>query len=144
MFGRPILMITVLIALSGVIFMAFSIYDVNTFKQVNQPLYQPVSNPISGQASDNDFNVVSTHSSSISTTKKVGSTSHLLSVSTVKLLAKKFIKQHGASPGTPKLVKYNGKRVYIVPVIQNKIKVGEIDIDAKNGRNLGGAGGAPK
>lgn len=137
-------MITVLIALSGVIFMAFSIYDVNTFKQVNQPLYQPVSNPISGPASGNDFNVVSTHSSSISTTKKVGSTSHLLSVSTVKLLAKKFIKQHGASPGTPKLVKYNGKRVYIVPVILNKIKVGEIDIDAKNGRNLGGAGGAPK
>jgi len=143
MFGRAILMITVLFALSGISFMAFSIYDVNTSKQVNQPLYQPVSNQISGQLSSTNFKIVSTHSTSVSTTKKHKSASHILSASTVKKLAKKFIKQHGASPGTPKLVKYNGKRVYIVPVIQNRLKVGEIDIDAKNGKNLGGAGGAP-
>ena len=143
MFGRLILMITVLIALSGIIFMAFSIYDVNTSKQVSQPLYQPVSNPISGQISGNNFNIVSTHSASV-TTKKVRATNHILSVSTVKKLAKKFIKQRGASPGTPKLVKYDGRRVYIVPIIQNRLKVGEIDIDAKNGKNLGGVGGAPK
>lgn len=143
MFGRALLMITVLIALSGVTIMAFSISDVNTSKQVNQPQYQPVSNPVSGQVSNNNFNIVSAHSSPVSTVKKHGTTSHILSVSTVKQLAKKFIKQPGASPGTPKLVKYNGKKVYIVPVIQNRIKVGEIDIDAKNGRNLGGAGGAP-
>lgn len=135
-------MITVLFALSGIIFMAFSIYDVNTSKQVKQLQYQPVSNPIIGQLSGTDFKIISSHSSSV-TTKKHRSTSHVLSVSTVKKIAKKFIKQRGATPGTPKLVKYNGKRVYIVPIIQNRIKVGEIDIDAKNGKNLGGAGGAP-
>jgi hypothetical protein len=144
MFGRTLLLITAFIALFGISIMAFSITDVNTSKQINQPLYQPVSHLVSGQVAGNDFKQVSTNSPSTSTIKKTGKTSHLLSVSAVKKLAKKFIKQHGASPGTPKLVKYNGKRVYIVPVIQNKIKVGEIDIDAKNGKNLGGAGGAPK
>lgn len=135
MFGRTMLFITMLIALSGVTIMAFAISDVNTSKQI----YQPLSNPIAG----NTFNQVSSHSTSVSTTKKTKSTAPVLSISKVKLLAKKFIKQHGASPGTPKLVKYSARKVYVVPVIQNKIKVGEIDIDAITGKNLGGAGGAP-
>lgn len=143
MFGRAVLLFTIFIALSGVLIVAFAISDVNTSKQVNQPLYQPVSNPISGQTSGNNLNQPSKHTVSVSSNKKTKSTVHILSSLTAKLLAKKFIKQPGAIPGTPKLVKYNNKRVYIVPVIQNRIKVGEIDIDAKNGKNLGGAGGAP-
>ena len=142
MLGKALLFVTVLIALSGVTIVALSISNVNSSKQVNQQLYQSVSNPISVQAAAKDLNLVSAHSSK-STLKIHGSRGHVLSVSTVKKLAKKFIKQRGASPGTPKLVKYDGRKVYIVPVIQNRKKVGEIDIDAKNGKNLGGAGGAP-
>jgi hypothetical protein len=34
-------------------------------------------------------------------------------------------------------------KVYEVPLILNNIKVGEIHIDSSNGKNIGGAGGAP-
>jgi uncharacterized membrane protein YkoI len=64
-------------------------------------------------------------------------------ISSVKAqeLAAKYIEQPGATAGSPKLVNQNGKEVYIVPVIINSKNVGEIDIDAHNGSNLGGAGG---
>jgi hypothetical protein len=147
MFGRAVLLFTIFIALSGVLIVAFAISDVNTSKQTSQPLYQPLSNQIpnqiSGQTSSNYSNQPSARTVSVSSNKKTKSTGHILSSLKAKLLAKKFIKQPGASPGTPILVKYNNKMVYIVPVVQNRTKVGEIDIDAKNGKNLGGAGGAP-
>jgi uncharacterized iron-regulated membrane protein len=145
MFGRAVLLFTLFIALSGVLIVAFAISDVNTSKQTSQqPLSNQIPNQISGQTSNNYSNQPSTRTVSVSSNKKTKSTGHILSSLKAKLLAKKFIKQPGASPGTPKLVKYNNKMVYIVPVIQNRIQVGEIDIDAKNGKNLGGAGGAPK
>ena len=143
MFRRAVLLFIMFISLSGVLIVAFAISDVNTNKQVISSPYQPVSNQISGQANGNDLNQLSPLTVSASSNVKTKSKWHIISSLTAKLLAKKFIKQHGAGPGTPKLVKYNNKRVYIVPVIQNRIKVGEIDIDAKNGKNLGGAGGAP-
>jgi len=43
--------------------------------------------------------------------------------------------------GTPKLVKQDKRLVYIVPIMENGKNVGEIDIDAETGANLGGAGG---
>ena len=55
----------------------------------------------------------------------------------------KYIKQPGATAGTPELVKQDNKKVYIVPVIYQSRNVGEIDLDAYNGKNIGGAGGAP-
>lgn len=48
-----------------------------------------------------------------------------------------------ATAGTPSLVKQDNKMVYVVPVIDNGNNVGEIDIDAQTGANLGGAGGSP-
>jgi uncharacterized membrane protein YkoI len=58
-------------------------------------------------------------------------------------IAQKYIEQPGASAGTPKLIKTNGQYVYAVPVIDNGTTVGEIDINALTGKNVGGAGGAP-
>lgn len=58
-------------------------------------------------------------------------------------IAKTFIQVSGATAGTPKLVNQDGTLMYIVPVINNNTSVGEIDIDANTGKNLGGAGGAP-
>ena len=37
----------------------------------------------------------------------------------------------------------NGEKVYIVPIVIKGTTVGEIDIDAKTGKNVGGAGGSP-
>ncbi len=58
-------------------------------------------------------------------------------------IASAYILVISAKAGTPKLVDQNGRLLYIVPVVMNKINVGEIDIDAHTGKNLGGAGGAP-
>jgi hypothetical protein len=53
-------------------------------------------------------------------------------------IASTYIQVSGATAGTPKLVNQNSKLIYIVPVIDNGKNVGEIDIDAQNGHNLGG------
>ena len=58
-------------------------------------------------------------------------------------IASKYIEVSGAIAGTPTLTKQDNKLIYIVPVIDNGKNVGEIDIDAQTGENLGGAGGAP-
>ncbi|MGB9979094.1 PepSY domain-containing protein [Methanobacterium sp.] len=58
-------------------------------------------------------------------------------------LAQKYIDVEGATAGTPKLIKTDGQYVYAVPVISNGTNVGEIDINAITGKNVGGAGGAP-
>jgi uncharacterized membrane protein YkoI len=58
-------------------------------------------------------------------------------------IANTYIQVSNATAGTPSLVKQDNKMVYIVPVIDNGNNVGEIDIDAQTGANLGGAGGSP-
>ncbi|OPX57256.1 MAG: hypothetical protein A4E25_02411 [Methanobacterium sp. PtaB.Bin024] len=56
-------------------------------------------------------------------------------------IAEKYIKEVGATAGTPKLDEIDGEMVYIVPVVINGTTVGEIDINAMTGENMGGAGG---
>jgi uncharacterized membrane protein YkoI len=59
-------------------------------------------------------------------------------------IANSYIQVSTAKAGTPALITQDNKLVYIVPVIDNGTNVGEIDIDAQTGANLGGAGGSPK
>ena len=71
---------------------------------------------------------------------------HLSSVTTIspaeaQEIAAQYIEQARATPGAPDLVRQDGKKVYIVPVMLNNTNVGEINIDAQDGSNLGGAGG---
>ena len=66
-----------------------------------------------------------------------------VSSSEAKKIAQSYIKQEGAVAGAPRLVKMNGKTVYLVPIEMNGKTVGEIYIDPMTGKNLGGAGGAP-
>lgn len=54
-----------------------------------------------------------------------------------KNIAKKYINQTGATPGDP-MLKTEGNKVYIVPIIINGNPAGEIIIDANTGENLGG------
>ena len=58
-------------------------------------------------------------------------------------IANGYIQVSTATAGTPSLVNQDNKMVYIVPVMDNGTNVGEIDIDAQTGANLGGAGGSP-
>jgi uncharacterized membrane protein YkoI len=58
-------------------------------------------------------------------------------------IANNYIEVSNATAGTPSLVTQDNKLVYVVPVIDNGTNVGEIDIDAQTGANLGGAGGSP-
>lgn len=57
-----------------------------------------------------------------------------------KNIAKKYINQSGATPGEP-MLKTEGDKVYIVPVMVNGNPAGEIIIDAQTGENKGGIGG---
>ena len=111
------------------------------------------TNPQGGQSQGPQQGESSVHSESPSTTSSQGGSGSgsggasdmnvKISSSEAKSIAQKYIKQEGATAGTPRLVTLNGKRVYIVPVEINGQAVGEIYIDPVTGENLGGAGGAP-
>lgn len=65
----------------------------------------------------------------------------VISKEEAKRIAQKYIEEPGAVAGEPVLVTMDKKLTYIVPVLLNGEKVGEIYIDARTGKNLGGAGG---
>ncbi len=95
----------------------------------------------------------SVHSESPSTTSSQGGSGSTsgggsgvnvkISYSEAKSIAQTYIKQEGATAGTPRLLKMDGKLVYVVPIEMGGKTVGEIYIDPMTGKNLGGAGGAP-
>ncbi|WP_321422335.1 PepSY domain-containing protein [uncultured Methanobacterium sp.] len=68
---------------------------------------------------------------------------NLISPEKAKSIAQQYVEEPGVTTGTPVLQTFNGKKVYVVPLVQNGQNVGEIEIDAVTGENLGGAGGAP-
>jgi uncharacterized membrane protein YkoI len=70
-------------------------------------------------------------------------TNNIISASKAKEIAQKYIEVPTATTGTPKLIKSGETLIYVVPVIDNGQVVGEIEINALTGANMGGAGGAP-
>jgi len=78
-----------------------------------------------------------------SNTSTKTSTKTAISSAEAMKIANGYIQVSTATAGTPSLVKQDNRMVYIVPVIDNGTNVGEIDIDAQTGANLGGAGGSP-
>jgi uncharacterized membrane protein YkoI len=76
-------------------------------------------------------------------TSQNNNTQFKISLAEAQNIAATYIQVSGAIAGAPKLVYQSNKLVYIVPVMENGTNVGEIDIDAQTGHNLGGAGGAP-
>lgn len=152
MIDSKILISVVIVLLIGVAAAGYQISNTTT------GLWQPVSStssPDSNQQSSvstgsdsgnqqSSTSGISTSSSSKSASSGSSSSSSVkVSYSEAKSIASNYIKQDGASAGTPKLITSNGKKVYLVPVIMNGNQVGEIYIDANTGANLGGAGGAP-
>ncbi|MGV8143769.1 MAG: PepSY domain-containing protein [Methanothermobacter sp.] len=65
----------------------------------------------------------------------------MISASEAKSIAEKYIEEPNATAGTPRLVEIEGQMIYVVPVMMNGENVGQIEIDAYTGENVGGAGG---
>jgi uncharacterized membrane protein YkoI len=120
--------IIMLVAVVVVVALAFAVYGF--------PNTQNTTNVSTN--SDQPTNVLVTNTTNNTTVQKVVS---MISASEAKKIASNYINQTGATAGTPQLVNQSGTEVYIVPVIYNGQIAGEIDIDAKTGKNLGGAGG---
>lgn len=143
MYKRTLVVLLVIVALSSIITVfAFSNNSTpNTQYKDSSTVINPNYNT-QGDSNRGNYNDV------IGTTDhdKVTSgfkTHYIMSPIRAKKIALRYIDEPGAFPGTPALVKEDGKKIYIVPVVENKKKVGEIYLDAHNGKNLGGSGGAP-
>ncbi len=65
----------------------------------------------------------------------------MISAQEAQEIAQTYIEEPGATAGTPNLVELNGQMIYVVPVIMDGKTVGQIEIDAYTGKNVGGAGG---
>jgi uncharacterized membrane protein YkoI len=84
----------------------------------------------------------STPNTTTNNTQNTGSGQDLISAADAQSIAQTYIIQPNAKAGTPILKEIDGEQIYTVPVILNGNNVGEIDIDAQTGKNVGGAGGA--
>ncbi len=129
MIKKAIVAIVVIAAAAAIVFAAAGNHT-NSMNSVNQETQN-----LSASNSTND-SVSNVGTSDMGSQKKISSAE-------AKKIAQKYIEEPGATAGTPKLSKIDGDYVYIVPVMQNGTTVGEIDIDALTGKNVGGAGGAP-
>jgi len=132
MIKKAMVAIVVIVAAAAIVFAAAGSAGHTNSNQGNQQNLSAAGNT-SDNVSKNNVNNVS---SNISSKKKI-------SPAKAKKIAKKYIKEPGATAGKPVISKTDGRCVYTVPVIQKGKHVGEIDVDARTGKNVGGAGGAP-
>ena len=138
MIRKSIIGLIVMVAIVG---LAFATINLNN---TSSGISSNVSNYTKIPGKQVDVLVKTTSKNSTSNTKTLtGNTPTMISPSEAQKIANTYINSSGAAAGTPELINQSGKLVYIVPVIDNGANVGEIDIDAQNGQNLGGAGGAP-
>lgn len=98
------------------------------------------SNPSSNQIDKNIPNNTMNNSHQV-IIQQNNSGKTMISASEAQEIAQKYIEEPGATAGTPHLVEFNGQMIYVVPVIMNGKTVGQIEIDAYTGKNVGGAGG---
>ncbi|EKQ55004.1 MAG: Peptidase propeptide domain-containing protein [Methanobacterium sp. Maddingley MBC34] len=82
------------------------------------------------------------NSNNSNTTNTTNSTK-VMSKEEAKKIAQQYVDEPGVTAGTPVLNTVNGRQIYVVPLYDNGQAVGEIELDAVTGENLGGAGGAP-
>ena len=130
MIKKSIVAVVVMLAAAALVFGATGNHNNSTNNSKGQQSSVTDSSSSSNSASDSD------KISNNTTKPKITSTE-------AQKIAQKYIDVQGATAGTPKLIKTNGQCIYVVPVIDNGTNVGEIDINAITGKNVGGAGGAP-
>ncbi|MCZ3365017.1 MULTISPECIES: PepSY domain-containing protein [Methanobacterium] len=131
MIKKSIVAVVVMLAAAALVFGA-SGNHINSTSNSNQGQQSSVT----GDSSSSDSTSDSDKASDNTTKPKITSEE-------AQKIAQKYINVEGATAGTPKLIKTDGQYIYVVPVIDNGTNVGEIDINAITGKNVGGAGGAP-
>ena len=133
---KLVVSVVVILAILGIAFAAYS------SSNSKNPTTNNTTNTTTGTSNVNVSNTTPTNTQTTNTTSK--NTQSIISPTEAQEIATKYIEQAGITAGTPELMNESGTQVYIVPLLDtNNTTVGEIDIDAITGKNLGGAGGAP-
>jgi uncharacterized membrane protein YkoI len=137
--------VIVLIVILAIVGLAFASNNINTKNTTNTTNTIPTTNTthsttnITHLASPvKQTNFIATKNTSQNNKSQIN-----ISKTEARNIAANYIQVSGAVAGIPTLVYQSNKLVYIVPVMENGTNVGEIDIDAQTGHNVGGAGGAP-
>ncbi|MGP8022485.1 MAG: PepSY domain-containing protein [Methanobacterium sp.] len=137
MIGKSIIAIILVAALIGIGYAAHaSAQDNNNI--TNQTPTQNITN----NNTTTPNNTTTTTTVATNNSQNTESSQNLISSAEAQSIAQTYIIQPNAQAGTPILKEINGEQIYTVPVILNGNNVGEIDIDAQTGKNVGGAGGA--
>jgi hypothetical protein len=146
MIKKAVIALIVILAIVG---LAFASNNINTKNTTNAI---PTTNTTHSTTNTTHSTTNTTHSMSpmkqtnfivTKNTTQNNNTQINISLAEARNIAATYIQVSGAVAGMPTLVYQSNKLVYIVPVMENGTNVGEIDIDAQTGHNLGGAGGAP-
>jgi uncharacterized membrane protein YkoI len=134
-FKKAIITLMGLVIFSAIIIGAFAFSNNNG--TINQPSQVLVTSDNALSTTPESFvGYKSTNHHAVSSVKN-----KILTPQDAQKIAEKYIEAPEATAGIPKLVKEDGKKVYVVPVVDHKQQVGEIHLDAHNGKNLGGCGG---
>ena len=128
MIKKSMIVIVAIVAAAGLIFAAYG--ENGNDKSTNNS-----DNPEKQQNSQDNSNQSDLNGNANTTTKTE------VSAEKAREIAQTYIKEPGVKTGTPKLSTSQSKTIYIVPIMNNGQQVGEIEIDAQTGENLGGAGG---
>lgn len=109
--------------------------QVNSNQKDNSKIQNEKSNNLQNQPKSNN-----TKNSNI---RKDTTSKSNLKTPNPQSIAQRYIEEPNAVAGKPERYNIGGKSTDVVPVLLNGKRVGEIDIDPKTGKNVGGAGGAP-
>jgi uncharacterized membrane protein YkoI len=134
MIKKSIIAIVAIIAAAGLVFAAYGGTGNNNPTNT--------SNNLEKQQTSSATITTNTNTNTATKNEKTN-TNNIISASKAKEIAQKYIQVSTATTGTPKLIKSDKTLIYVVPVVDNGQVVGEIEIDAQTGENVGGAGGAP-
>jgi uncharacterized membrane protein YkoI len=132
MIKKIIIALMVVAAVSGLVYATYG--NISSNNTANNSTTQ-------GTQPNQQINNTTTQKTNNDTTQT--STKTAISSAEAMKIANTYIEVSNATAGIPSLVNEDNKMVYVVPVISNGTNVGEIDIDAQTGANLGGDGGSP-
>lgn len=143
--GKILFLVSALI-ITSITVAAYPVISANS--QLGQPNQSNLGNPTSNNHKISSINKIANrglHQSNINVKSSIPKkyTAPKFKSSKSRLIAQKYIKEHDAVAGKPEQYKIGGKCTDVVPVLLKGKRVGEINIDPKTGKNVGGAGGAP-
>ena len=146
--GKILLLVSVLI-ITGITVTAYPVISTNSQleqpKHINSGIHVNNNHKINSQngISNKGLPNQSNSNNKRSNTKKYTTSKVNVKTFNSQSIARKYIEEPNAKAGKPERYNIGGKCTDVVPVLLKGKRVGEIDIDHKTGKNVGGAGGAP-